>query len=84
MLDQFDNIFSGSIALDWTAFDQYMLAPSDFADMGEGWTSTPYSFLGQPQGSARSRWYEVNGANALDGPQWHRSHKWHVILILLR
>ena len=67
MLDQFDNIFSGSIALDWTAFDQYMLAPSDFADMGEGWTSTPYSFLGQPQGSARSRWYEVNGVNPLDG-----------------
>ena len=67
MLDQFDNIFSGSTDLDWTAFDQYMLAPNEFTDAGEGWSSTPYSFLGQPQGSARSRWYEVSGLNPQDG-----------------
>ena len=64
--DQFDNIFDGSADLDWTAFDTYLTVPDNFWDAGEGWTSAPYSFLGQSQGAARNRYYEMNGVNLLN------------------
>lgn len=61
MLNHFDNLFAGVGELDWTVFDQYLSIPSDFTDVGEGWTSTPFSFLGMPQGNARERWQDYTG-----------------------